>query len=112
SRGAGPDPRLRPSGTDLLTDESGPNGCDTGHRPDAPGRVSCLTGSGCRPFVEGCSMTFTLYLVGFLILIGGVAWGLTVAHVPSQWVAITCVILLGLGILTGAMRTRSKDPPA
>jgi hypothetical protein len=56
-------------------------------------------------------MTFALYLVGYLILIAGVAWGLTVAHVPSQWVAITCVILLGLGILTGAMRTRSKDPP-
>jgi hypothetical protein len=57
-------------------------------------------------------MTFALYLIGYLILIVGVGWGMTVAHVPSQWVAITCVILLGLGILTGAMRTRSKDPPS
>lgn len=56
-------------------------------------------------------MTFALYLAGYLILILGIAWGMSVAHVPSQWIAITCVILLGLGILTGAMRTRSKDPP-
>ncbi len=55
-------------------------------------------------------MSFTLYLVGFLILIGGVAWGLIVAGVSTLYVAIACVILLGIGILTGVSRTRSKDP--
>jgi membrane-bound acyltransferase YfiQ involved in biofilm formation len=58
------------------------------------------------------SMTFTLYLIGFLILIAGIAWGLTVAGVPQVYVMIACVILLGLGLATGAARTRSKDPPA
>lgn len=55
-------------------------------------------------------MSFSLYLLGFVILIGGVAWGLIVAGIPPLYVGIACVILLGIGILTGVTRTRPKDP--
>lgn len=54
-------------------------------------------------------MSFIIYLVGFAILIGGIAWALVTAGVPLTYVAITSVILLGIGILTGVSRTRSKD---
>lgn len=57
-------------------------------------------------------MSFALYLVGGLIVIGGVAWGLAEAGVSSTYIVITCLILLGLAILTGVTRTRTKDPPA
>jgi poly(A) polymerase Pap1 len=57
-------------------------------------------------------MSFALYLIGFLIFIGGVAWALVAAGVPQLYIAIACVILLGVGILTGVSRTRSKDPPS
>jgi len=56
-------------------------------------------------------MSFGLYLVGFVVVIAGVAWGLTVAGVRPLYITIACVILLGIGILTGVSRTRSKDPP-
>jgi len=56
-------------------------------------------------------MSFAIYLIGFLILIGGVAWGLVVAGVPATYVGIACVILLGIGIVTGVARTRTKDLP-
>jgi hypothetical protein len=56
-------------------------------------------------------MSFVLYLIGFAIFLGGVAWGLSVAGVPQLYIGIAVVILLGLGILTGVTRTRSKDPP-
>ena len=56
-------------------------------------------------------MSFALYIIGFVIVIAGVAWALVTAHVPTLYVMITCVIMLGLGILTGVSRTRSKDPP-
>ena len=56
-------------------------------------------------------MSFALYLVGFLILIAGVAWGLVKAGVPTTWVIIGSVVLLGIGILTGVTRTRSRDLP-
>ena len=55
-------------------------------------------------------MSFALYLVGFLILIGGIAWGMIAAGVPQLYVIIACVILLGLGIVTGVSKTRGKDP--
>jgi hypothetical protein len=57
-------------------------------------------------------MSFALYLVGFLVVIGGVAWALVTAGVPSLYIGIACVILLGIGILTGVTRTRTKDPAA
>lgn len=55
-------------------------------------------------------MSFAIYLVGFAILISGVAWGLITAGVPQLYVIITAVILLGIGILTGVSCTRRKDP--
>lgn len=55
-------------------------------------------------------MSFGLYLVGFVIVIAGVAWGMSAAHVSATWIMITCLILLGLGVLTGVKNERSKDP--
>ena len=57
-------------------------------------------------------MSFALYLVGFVIFIAGVAWALSVAGVSTLYIAIAVVILVGLGILTGVTRTRTKDPSA
>lgn len=54
-------------------------------------------------------MSFALYLVGFLLITGGVAWGLVVAGVPHLYVGIACLILLGLGIVTGVAKTRTRD---
>ena len=57
-------------------------------------------------------MSFALYFFGFLIVIGGVAWGLVTAGVSNTYVMITCVILLGIGILSAVTHTRSKDSSA
>jgi amino acid transporter len=56
-------------------------------------------------------MSFGIYLIGFALVIGGVAWGLSVAGVPSLYIIIACVIMLGIGILTGVSKTRQKDQP-
>ena len=55
-------------------------------------------------------MSFALYLAGFVLITGGVAWGLVVAGLPHTYVAIACVILMGVGIISGVSRTRAKDP--
>jgi len=54
-------------------------------------------------------VSFGLFIVGFLVVIGGVAWGLVVAGVPTTWVIIASIILFGIGILTGVSRTRTRD---
>ncbi|MGC4061499.1 MAG: hypothetical protein QM749_11905 [Aquabacterium sp.] len=55
-------------------------------------------------------MSFGIYLIGFLIFIGGIAWALVTAGVPHLYVMIGAMILLGIGIFTGVARTRGKDP--
>jgi len=54
-------------------------------------------------------MSLIIYLVGFAFVIGGIAWGLVVAGVSTVYVLITTVILVGIAILTGVTRTRSRD---
>ena len=55
-------------------------------------------------------MSFALYLIGFIIFTGGVAWALSAAKVPTLYIAIACVILIGLGLMTAVSKTRTKDP--
>jgi len=55
-------------------------------------------------------MSFGLYLIGFLVLIGGLVYGATLMHMPSHWIVMLTLVLLGLGIVTGVKNTRSKDP--
>ena len=66
--------------------------------------------SGLAFTAEEPPMSFALYLLGFVVLTGGIAWALVLAGLPPTYVAIACVILVGLGIITGVARTRSKDP--
>lgn len=54
--------------------------------------------------------SFGIWVIGYLIFLGGVAWGMVALGVPQQWVVIATVILLGLGIITGVSRTRRRDP--
>jgi len=54
-------------------------------------------------------MSFGIYIIGYLILIGGLIYGATLVHVPSQWIVVGAVVLAGLGIVTGVKATRQKD---
>jgi hypothetical protein len=55
-------------------------------------------------------MSFGIYAVGFAILIGGLAYAAHLAHMPTQWIAVGAIVMVGLGILSGVKATRQKDP--
>ena len=55
-------------------------------------------------------MSFALYMIGFLIFLAGIAWGASVAGVPTLYIGIGALIILGIGIFSAVARTRSKDP--
>jgi hypothetical protein len=57
-------------------------------------------------------MSFALYSIGFVIVIGGLIYAAHLMHVPAHWIAVGAVILLGIGILSGVKATRQKDPAA
>ncbi len=55
-------------------------------------------------------MSFGLYLVGFIILIVGLAIGAHLMHVPNQWIGVGIIVLIGIGVITGVTSTRRPDP--
>jgi len=57
-------------------------------------------------------MSFALYMLGLFVLLGGIAWGLIAAGIATIYIAITCLIIGGIGIMMAVSRTRAKDPPA
>ncbi len=54
-------------------------------------------------------MSLIIYLIGFAFIIVGIVWALVVAGLSTQYVVIASVILVGIGILTGVTRTRTRD---
>jgi hypothetical protein len=54
-------------------------------------------------------MTFALYVIGFLIFVGGLAYAAHLIGISSTWIAVGVITLIGIGIFTGASRTRHKD---
>jgi hypothetical protein len=54
-------------------------------------------------------MSFGLYLVGFIVMIIGLAMGAHLMHVPPRWIAVGVIVLAGLGILSGVAKTRTRD---
>jgi len=58
----------------------------------------------------GGNMSFTLYVIGFIVLIAGLAWGANLMHVEPRWIGVGVVVLVGLGIVLGVTSTRQRDP--
>ena len=46
---------------------------------------------------------------GILVVVVGVTMGLHLAGVPTAWVAVAGVVLLGAGIINGVTRMRGRD---
>ena len=57
-------------------------------------------------------MSFGIWIVGYIILISGLAYGAHLAHVPQKWIIVGVICLAGLAIIHGVKATKQKDPPA
>ena len=55
--------------------------------------------------------SFSTYLIGFVVLIIGLAVAAYLVGVPQLWIGVGVIVLIGIGILTGTSRTKTKDPP-
>jgi hypothetical protein len=54
-------------------------------------------------------MSFGLYVTGFAILIAGLIYGACLMHMPTHWIVVGSIVLLGVGILSGVKATRQRD---
>ena len=56
--------------------------------------------------------SFTTYLLGFFIVVLGLAVAAYLLSVPPMWIAVGVIVLVGIGILTATSRTKPRDPPS
>jgi uncharacterized membrane protein YiaA len=54
--------------------------------------------------------SFTTYLIGFLILIVGLGLAAYLLNIPSMWIGVGVIVLIGIGVLSATSRTKMRDP--
>jgi hypothetical protein len=55
--------------------------------------------------------SFSTYIIGFIILIVGLALAAYLLDVPAMWIAVGVIVLIGIGVLMATSRTKPRDPP-
>ena len=53
--------------------------------------------------------SLAIFIVGFIVVIGGLAYGASMAGMSPQWIAVGAIVLAGIGIVMGVTKTRTKD---
>jgi cadmium resistance protein CadD (predicted permease) len=54
-------------------------------------------------------MSFGLYATGFAIVIAGLAYAAHLLHMPSHWILVGAIVMIGIGLLSAVKATRQKD---
>jgi heme A synthase len=54
--------------------------------------------------------SFATYLIGFVILIAGLGIAAYLLNVPTMWIGVGVVVLIGIGVLSATSRTKMRDP--
>ena len=55
---------------------------------------------------------FALYVIGFIVLLGGLIYGAYLIHIPQTWIVVGALVLIGIGIMSAVSHTKRRDPPA
>ena len=53
--------------------------------------------------------SYSLYLIGFVIFITGLAYGAFLLGIEPSWIAVGAFTLFGLGMVLGVGKTRTRD---
>lgn len=55
--------------------------------------------------------SFSTFIIGFIILIIGLAIGAYLLGVPPMWITVGVVCMIGIGVLMATSKTKPRDPP-
>ena len=53
--------------------------------------------------------SFSLYMIGFAVFIGGLAYGAFLLGAPPTYIGVGVIILAGIGLMSATRRTRTRD---
>jgi hypothetical protein len=51
-----------------------------------------------------------VYLVGILLVVAGLAYGASRLGISHVWIITGALVIVGLGLMGGIVKTRQKDP--
>ena len=51
-----------------------------------------------------------VYLIGTLFVVAGLAYGASRLGVGTPWIVVGALVIVGMGLMGGIVRTRQKDP--
>jgi hypothetical protein len=51
-----------------------------------------------------------VYLIGTLLVVAGLAYGADRMGVNHVWIVAGALVIVGLGLMAGIVKTRQKDP--
>jgi hypothetical protein len=54
--------------------------------------------------------SFQTYLLGFIILVIGLAIAAYLLGLEPLWIAVGAIVLIGIGIITATNHTKPRDP--
>ena len=53
---------------------------------------------------------FFVYMIGMLLVVGALAYGMNVVGISARWIIVAATALVGLGVMGAIVKTRQKDP--
>ena len=54
-------------------------------------------------------MSFGLYAAGFAIVIAGLVYAAHLVHMPTHWILVGAIVMIGIGLLSAVKATRQRD---
>ena len=51
-----------------------------------------------------------VYLIGTLLVVAGLAYGASRLGVNHVWIIVGALVIIGMGLMGGIVKTRQKDP--
>lgn len=55
---------------------------------------------------------FGAFLTGYVIFTIGLAAAMYLLGLPPTWIGVAVLVLIGIGVFTGAAKAKRDDPPA
>lgn len=53
---------------------------------------------------------FFVYIIGVILVAGALGYGAHLVGLSEQWVVVLVLVILGLGVMGGIVKTRQKEP--
>lgn len=53
-----------------------------------------------------------IYLIGTLLVVVGLAYGASRMGINQAWIIAGALVIIGVGLMGGIVKTRQKDPAA